>query len=194
MATGTVEGRLAQLGIALPEVAPAGAPFRVWCVWYRGVPRSPYIENIPQRLLLFFGRADSITQDESPFVAAMQYCSVPFLSMRVRFTRDAVGVVRVVGHLLGGARAGNYVMYRRSGNILYLSGHLPKAPDGTLTTGKVSCELVVRHVTYTSECVLRWRVLRADTDSRGSVCRRWLRERERERGSTSVVGNADGGG
>lgn len=99
MATGTVEGRLAQLGIALPEVAPAGAPFRVWCVWYRGVPRSPYIENIPQRLLLFFGRADSITQDESPFVAAMQYCSVPFLSMRVRFTRDAVGVVRVVGHL-----------------------------------------------------------------------------------------------
>lgn len=34
-------------------------------------------------------------------------------------------------------RPGNYVMYRRSGNTLYMSGHLPKAPDGTLTTGKV---------------------------------------------------------
>lgn len=120
-----------------------------------------YVENIPQRRLLFFGRADSIKQDESPFVAAMQYCSVLFLSMRVRFTR-AVGVVRGRSPA-GGARAGNYVMYRRSGNILYLSGHLPKAPDGTLTTGKVSCKLVVRHATYTSECVLRWRVLTGQT-------------------------------
>lgn len=33
--------------------------------------------------------------------------------------------------------AGNYVMFRRSGDILYLSGHLPKAADGSLTTGKV---------------------------------------------------------
>ncbi|CAN0104649.1 unnamed protein product [Sphacelaria rigidula] len=33
--------------------------------------------------------------------------------------------------------AGNYVLCRRSGDTLYLSGHLPKAADGTLTTGKV---------------------------------------------------------
>ncbi|CAN0419956.1 unnamed protein product, partial [Ectocarpus sp. 8 AP-2014] len=32
---------------------------------------------------------------------------------------------------------GNYVLHRRSGDTLYMSGHLPKAPDGTLTTGKV---------------------------------------------------------
>ena len=33
---------------------------------------------------------------------------------------------------------GNYVLFRRSAVTLYLSGHLPKAPDGTLTTGKAS--------------------------------------------------------
>ncbi|CAM9879648.1 unnamed protein product [Ectocarpus sp. 13 AM-2016] len=41
------------------------------------------------------------------------------------------------------APAGNYVLHRRSGDTLYMSGHLPKAPDGTLTTGKVGSDLEV---------------------------------------------------
>lgn len=31
----------------------------------------------------------------------------------------------------------SFVLSRRTGNLLYTAGHLPIAPDGTLTTGKV---------------------------------------------------------
>ncbi|CAN0011119.1 unnamed protein product, partial [Hapterophycus canaliculatus] len=51
------------------------------------------------------------------------------------------------------APAGNYVLYRRSGNTLYMSGHLPKAPDGTLTTGKVGSDLEVEEAAKAARLV-----------------------------------------
>jgi enamine deaminase RidA (YjgF/YER057c/UK114 family) len=35
----------------------------------------------------------------------------------------------------------SYVMYRRLGNIIYTSGHLPQPADGPLITGKVGADL-----------------------------------------------------
>ncbi|CBN78637.1 putative Translation Initiation Inhibitor [Ectocarpus siliculosus] len=50
------------------------------------------------------------------------------------------GKAQAAGHH---AARGNYVLHRRSGDTLYMSGHLPKAPDGTLTTGKVGSDLEI---------------------------------------------------
>jgi enamine deaminase RidA (YjgF/YER057c/UK114 family) len=39
--------------------------------------------------------------------------------------------------------AGNYVPYKRDGNIAYLAGQGPRKPDGTLHTGKVGGNVTV---------------------------------------------------
>ncbi|CAN0095670.1 unnamed protein product [Scytosiphon promiscuus] len=44
-------------------------------------------------------------------------------------------------------------MYRRSGDTLYMSGHLPKASDGTLTTGKVGLDLEVEQAAKAARLV-----------------------------------------
>mmetsp|Transcript_23174 Transcript_23174/g.33983 ORF Transcript_23174/g.33983 Transcript_23174/m.33983 type:complete len:172 (-) Transcript_23174:100-615(-) len=39
---------------------------------------------------------------------------------------------------------GNYLSFVRSGNMLFLAGHLPQSPDGTLVTGKVGKDITVQ--------------------------------------------------
>ncbi len=41
------------------------------------------------------------------------------------------------------APLGNYVPFRRAGNLLFLSGVGPRHPDGSLTTGKVGAEVSI---------------------------------------------------
>eukprot|EP00904_Undaria_pinnatifida_P009921 jgi/Undpi1/6059/HiC_scaffold_20.g08544.m1 len=83
------------------------------------------------------GSFDQTTQNPSLHRAGARTKSTkcPCLAMTTGVVDDKLQQLGII--LPDVAPAGNYVLYRRSADTLYMSGHLPKAPDGTLTTGKV---------------------------------------------------------
>lgn len=65
--------------------------------------------------------------------------------------------------------AGSYVVGYQTGNLLYVSGHIPMTPEGVLLTGTVSTSTLAScNCTVTSTSNLTWKTI--STCMRGESC------------------------
>ena len=69
---------------------------------------------------------------------AARLCSRPFSRSFASLGRVETKL-KAMGHTMPPlpTPAGNYMNWTRSGNLVFLAGHLPKLPDGTLIKGRL---------------------------------------------------------